>query len=46
MESTSPHTDHRHRVEIIAHCGWPDFRLPLGFRQADELMLRHEVRHT
>ncbi|MGW2025602.1 hypothetical protein [Streptomyces decoyicus] len=44
MESASPsYTEHRHPVEILAHCGWPDLRFPLAFRQVEELMLRRGV---
>jgi hypothetical protein len=34
---------HRYPVEIIAHCVWPYFRFPLGFREVGELMLERGV---
>ncbi|MFH8570224.1 hypothetical protein [Streptomyces sp. NPDC017993] len=55
MESASPsYTDHRHPVEIIAHCVWLCFRFPTGQRGGKEAVFvlgalrprRHEVRQT
>lgn len=34
---------HRHPVEVIAHCVWLHFRLPLSFREVEELMLERGV---
>jgi putative transposase len=34
---------HRYPVEAISHCVWLYFRFPLGFRQAEELMLERGV---
>ncbi|MDH6711094.1 transposase-like protein [Kitasatospora sp. MAA19] len=44
MESASPaYRGHRYPVEIIAHCVWLYFRLPLSFREVEELMLQRGV---
>ena len=38
---------HRFRAEIIAHCVWLYHRLPLSFREVEELMLvRGRDRHV
>ena len=34
---------HRYPVEIINHCVWLYFRLPLGFGEVEELMLARGV---
>ena len=40
MTSATPsYQVHRHRVEIINHCGWLYFRFPLSFGEVEELML-------
>ncbi|MCX4791733.1 IS6 family transposase [Streptomyces sp. NBC_01221] len=34
---------HRYPVEVISHCVWLYFRLPLSYREVEELMLRRGV---
>ncbi len=44
MSSASPSCKgHRYPVEVIAHCVWLCFRLPLSFREVEELMLERGV---
>ncbi|MFF3159275.1 IS6 family transposase [Streptomyces sp. NPDC057910] len=35
--------NHRYPVEVIAHCVWLYVRFPLGYREAEELMLERGV---
>ena len=37
--ATPSYKGHRYPVEIINHCVWLYFRLPLSFREVEELML-------
>ena len=44
MESAPPSdTDHRHAVQVIAHCVWLYFRFPPAFRPVEELTLQRFV---
>ena len=41
--ASSLYKGHRYPVEIITHCVWLYFRLPLSFREVEELMLQRGV---
>ncbi|MFI9275971.1 IS6 family transposase [Kitasatospora sp. NPDC052896] len=44
MPSTSPsYKGHRYPVEVISHCVWLYFRLPLSYREVEEMMLQRGV---
>jgi putative transposase len=44
VSSVSPsYRGHRYPVEVISHCVWLYFRVPLSFREVEELMLERGV---
>ncbi|GAA2268648.1 hypothetical protein GCM10010145_49120 [Streptomyces ruber] len=44
MGDASPsYKGHRYPVEVISHCVWLYFRIPLSFREVEELMLERGV---
>jgi putative transposase len=39
VSSAPSYRGRRYPVEVISHCVWLYFRFPLGFREAEELVL-------